>query len=178
MKIIQTYCLVKIFGNKRVLDNLTLSVEKGEILGLLGPSGAGKTTLIKILIGQLKADGGKARIFDKACDNIPNEVYSDIGVVMDNSGLYGRLNCYDNLKLFTKIFNVEKSYINEVLERVELAYAKKTLVDKLSKGMKSRLILARAILHKPKLLFLDEPTSGLDPATAKGKWNYNITNYT
>lgn len=168
MKIIETDCLVKMFGNRRVLDNVSIGIEKGEILGLLGPSGAGKTTLIKILTGQIKADGGKARIFGEACDKLPNEIYSDIGVVMDNSGLYGRLNCYDNLKLFAKIFNVEKSYINEVLEKVELSYAKKTLVDKLSKGMKSRLILARAILHKPKLLFLDEPTSGLDPATAKG----------
>ncbi len=167
MKVIETDCLAKIFGNKRVLDNVCLSVENSEILGLLGPSGAGKTTLIKILTGQIKSDGGKARVFDRNCNKLTDEFYSDIGVVMDNSGLYGRLNCYDNLKLFAKIFNVDKSYIDEVLERVELTDAKKTSADKLSKGMRGRLILARAILHKPKLLFLDEPTDGLDPATTE-----------
>lgn len=167
MKIVETEYLTKKFGNKKVLDNVSIDVEKGEILGLLGPSGAGKTTLIKILTGQIKANSGKAKIFDRDCDKLTDEIYSTIGIVMDNSGLYGRLNSYDNLKLFSKIFNVNKSYINEVLEKVELMDAKKTSVDKLSKGMKGRLVLARAILHKPKLLFLDEPTSGLDPATTE-----------
>jgi len=167
MKIIEINGLTKSFGIKKVLDNVNISIEKGEILGLLGPSGAGKTTLIKILTGQIKAGGGNAKVFGANCDKLPSEVYSNIGVVMDNSGLYGRLNCYDNLKLFAKIFNVDKSHINDVLEKVELMDAKKTPADKLSKGMKGRLILARAILHKPELLFLDEPTSGLDPATTE-----------
>ncbi|HBB29375.1 MAG TPA: ABC transporter ATP-binding protein [Clostridiales bacterium] len=167
MKIIEINGLAKSFGNKKVLNNVNISIEKGEILGLLGPSGAGKTTLIKILTGQIKAEGGNAKVLGANCDKLPSAVYSNIGVVMDNSGLYGRLNCYDNLKLFAKIFNVDKSYINEVLEKVELMDAKKIPADKLSKGMKGRLILARAILHKPELLFLDEPTSGLDPATTE-----------
>lgn len=167
MKIIETEYLTKKFGNKKVLDNVSINVDKGEILGLLGPSGAGKTTLIKILTGQIKANSGKAKIFDRDCDKLTDEIYSAIGIVMDNSGLYGRLNSYDNLKLFSKIFDVNKLYINDVLEKVELMDAKKTSVDKLSKGMKGRLVLARAILHKPKLLFLDEPTSGLDPATTE-----------
>ncbi len=167
MKIIEINGLEKRFGIKKVLNNVNISIEKGEILGLLGPSGAGKTTLIKILTGQIKAEGGIAKVFGANCDKLPSEVYSNIGIVMDNSGLYGRLNCYDNLKLFAKIFNVDKTYINEVLEKVELMDAKKTTVDKLSKGMKGRMILARAILHKPELLFLDEPTSGLDPATTE-----------
>ena len=167
MKIIEINGLMKSFGDKKVLNDVNISVDKGEILGLLGPSGAGKTTLIKILTGQIKADGGKAKVFGEVCDKLPSEVYSNIGVVMDNSGLYGRLSSYDNLKLFAQIFNIDKSNINEVLNKVELIDAKKTPADKLSKGMKGRLILARAILHKPELLFLDEPTSGLDPATTE-----------
>ncbi len=165
MKVIEIINITKSFKDNKVLNNINLTIEKGEILGLLGPSGAGKTTLIKILTGQIKADGGNASVFGEDCDNLPSKVYSNIGVVMDNSGLYGRLSCYDNLKLFAGIYNIDKSNINEVLNKVELTDAKKTPANKLSKGMKGRLILARAILHKPELLFLDEPTSGLDPAT-------------
>lgn len=167
MKVIEISNIIKSFADKKVLNNINLDIEKGEILGLLGPSGAGKTTLIKILTGQINADSGLAKVFGENCDMLSKEVYSNIGVVMDNSGLYGRLSCYDNLNIFAKIFNIDKSHINNVLDKVELADAKKTPADKLSKGMKGRLILARAILHKPDLLFLDEPTSGLDPATTE-----------
>lgn len=167
MKVIEINNITKSFKDIKVLNDINLSIEKGEILGLLGPSGAGKTTLIKILTGQIKADGGNAKVFGENSEKLPSEVYSNIGVVMDNSGLYGRLSCYDNLKLFAQIYNIDKSNINEVLNKVELIDAKKTPANKLSKGMKGRLILARAILHKPELLFLDEPTSGLDPATTR-----------
>lgn len=165
MNIIEIDRLCKSFGEKEVLNNISLNVSKGEILGLLGPSGAGKTTMIKILTGQLKANSGTEKLFGQNCESLDNSIYTKIGMVLDNSGLYERLSCYDNLKLFAKIFNIDKKNINEVLERVELSDSIKAPAGKLSKGMKSRLVLARAILHKPELLFLDEPTSGLDPAT-------------
>ncbi len=158
--------LEKIFGDKKVLDNICLTVGRGELFGLLGPSGAGKTTLIKILTGQLKY-GGQARVFGRDCSRFGNEIYSKVGMVLDNCGVYERLNCYDNMKLFAKIYKLDNRTIYSVLKKVGLSDALKTPAGRLSKGMRQRLLLARAVLHKPEILFLDEPTSGLDPATAQ-----------
>ncbi len=154
----------KAFNEKEVLKKVSFTVPTGEIFGLLGPSGAGKTTLIKILTGQLSYSGS-AEIFEKSCDQLDRSIYSEIGMLMDNSGLYERLSCYDNLLIFSRIHGVDKKAIKAILDRVGLINPK-TSAGKLSKGMKQRLVLARAVLHRPKLLFLDEPTSGLDPATA------------
>jgi ABC-2 type transport system ATP-binding protein len=155
----------KSFGEKQVLKKLNLSVSKGEIFGLLGPSGAGKTTIIKILTGQIKPTSGEATILGTNTRYIDDKTYAKIGMVLDNSGLYSRLSCYDNLLMFSSIYGIDKKEIKEVLKKVELLEAIKRPVSKLSKGMVQRLVLARAIMHKPELLFLDEPTSGIDPAT-------------
>lgn len=154
----------KSFGAKEVLKKVSFDISSGELFGLLGPSGAGKTTLIKILTGQLTFSG-YAQIMGKSCDKLDRSIYADIGMVTDNSGVYDRLSCYDNLLLFAKFHDIKKSIIPDTLKRVGLKDIK-TCAGKLSKGMKHRLILARALLHHPKILFLDEPTSGLDPATA------------
>lgn len=156
--------VTKAFGTKEVLRNITLTIQKGEIFGLLGPSGAGKTTLIKIMTGQLSYEGS-AEILGKSCNQLDRSIYSEIGMVMDNSGIYERLSLYDNLLLFARFHGINKKAVKEVLARVGLNDGK-AVAGKLSKGMKQRLILARALLHHPKILFLDEPTSGLDPATA------------
>lgn len=157
----------KSFNEKCVLDEVNLKIKEGEIFGLLGPSGAGKTTLIKILTGQLKPDRGEGMIFGKSCSRLDREDYKMIGMVLDNSGLYDRLSCYDNMLLPARIYGVDKKRIEELLKRVGLEDAAKKAVEKLSKGMRQRLVLARAMLHSPKLLFLDEPTSGLDPAVTQ-----------
>ncbi|WP_138263387.1 ABC transporter ATP-binding protein [[Clostridium] hylemonae] len=154
------------FKDKEVLKGISLSVSEGEIFGLLGPSGAGKTTLIKILTGQLGQTGGKAFIMGHDSRRADNTVCARIGMVMDNSGLYERLSCRDNLAVFTDIYGISKKGIGEALYKVGLADAAKTPVHKLSKGMRQRLVLARALMHRPEVLFLDEPTGGLDPATA------------
>lgn len=154
----------KSFGQKEVLKKLSLTVLSGEIFGLLGPSGAGKTTLIKLLTGQLSYTG-TAEILNKSCNHLDRSIYSEIGMVMDNSGIYERLTCYDNMILFAKFNHIKKDEVIRVLKRVGLTDLK-TPAGRFSKGMKQRLVLARALLHHPKLLFLDEPTSGLDPATA------------
>ena len=157
----------KFFGDKKVVDNVSIEIEKGEIFGLLGPNGAGKTTIIKMLVGQLKQEMGTVKLFGVENNEYTEEVYSKIGMMMDNSGLYDRLTCYDNLLLFAKIYNIDIKEIAKVLEKVELSDSINKPVKNLSKGTRQRLIMARAILHSPELLFLDEPTSGLDPATTR-----------
>ena len=156
----------KVFGEKTVLDRINLEIKKGEIFGLLGPSGAGKTTLIKILTGQLKAEQGNSIINGVDSQRLTGKDYSGFGIMMDNFGVYERLSCFDNLKIFARIYQIGNDKINEALEAVGLSDARKTVASNLSKGMKSRLRLARVFMINPEILFLDEPTSGLDPATA------------
>lgn len=156
----------KKFDKDFVLKDVNASLHKGEILGFLGPSGAGKTTTIKILTGQLKQTSGDAYVLGIPCHHIDESIYEQIGIVTDHSGVYERMSVYDNLKFFAKILGVKYSYIDELLKRIGLYEHKKKLAGQLSKGQTQRLILARAILHQPKVLFLDEPTSGLDPTTA------------
>lgn len=158
--------VVKSFGEKKVLDGIGFSVRRGQIFGLLGPSGAGKTTLIKILTGQLDHDLGTVRINGIDADKLTGGDSKKFGIMMDNFGIYERLNCYENLKIFAEIYGVKNDGILNALKKVGLENAKKTSASKLSKGMRSRLRLARVFMTDPDILFLDEPTSGLDPATA------------
>ena len=164
---IYTENISKSFKNNKILYEISFAVEKGEIFGLIGSSGAGKTTLMKILTGQIKSDTGISYINHIKSDELKNENYRNIGIMMDNFGLYERLTCFDNLKIFARLYKIENKTIVQSLESVGLLHAKNTVVSKLSKGMKSRLRLARVLMHNPDIIFLDEPTSSLDPATAK-----------
>lgn len=165
--VIEVHDLVKQFKNQTALNHLDFSVESGEIFGFLGPSGAGKTTTIKILTGQLLASSGETKLLGIATDALTQDIYQEVGIVTDNSGLYENVSVYRNMKFFADLLKVDKKRIDFLLERVGLAQDKKKLARRLSKGMRQRLVLARALLHSPKVLFLDEPTSGLDPATAQ-----------
>lgn len=152
------------FAAKRVLDGLTFSVSRGECFGFLGPSGAGKTTTIKLLTRQLKKDSGRISLFGRPIENASDADYERIGILSDTSALYERMSIEDNLKLYAKIRGKGAGDIDRLLERMNLSQDRKTLVKNCSKGMRQRAALLAALIHSPELLFLDEPTSGLDPA--------------
>jgi len=151
--------VMKKFNSQTVLSDVSFEVKEGEIFGLLGRSGAGKTTIINILTDQLKPDKGSHEIGASSYET---------GLMLDEDGLYDRLTCLDNLHVFADIYGIPRKNSSEALEKIGLGDSAKKAVSKLSKGMRQRLALARAILHNPKVLFLDEPTSGLDPNTARG----------
>lgn len=162
--------LRKAYGEKEVLYGIGLEVRKGEIFGFLGPSGAGKTTLVKILTGQITYQG-EARVLGKEAASLSREEYRRIGILTDDCGLYDRLSVFDNLQLFARLWDTDRARIPQVLTEAGLDGTDRRLLrlpaGKLSKGMRQRMLLARLLLQEPELLFLDEPTSGLDPAAAR-----------
>jgi len=151
--------LEKTFKEQAVLSGVTFEVKSQEIFALLGPSGAGKTTIINILTGQLEQDSGTVEV---------DATSRQFGLMLDQGGLYPNLNCLDNLNLYARIYKLPLSRVKETLKNVGLEDSAKKRVSELSRGMAQRLALARAILYNPKLLILDEPTSALDPGTSKG----------
>ena len=159
--------ICKSFADKKVIAGVDLDIKPGMIFGLLGPSGAGKTSLIKIITGQLVFESGEISVFGKPVSELTGEDKRQIGIMMDDHGVYDRLSCTENLKIFADIYGVPRSKIKTALAQVGLADASKKPAMKLSKGMRTRLQLARVLMISPRLLFLDEPTSGLDPMTMK-----------
>ena len=155
------------YGDNPVVENLSFSIKKGEIFGFLGPSGSGKTTTIRILTKQLLCDLGDITIFDKSIEKIEGTDLSRIGILSDDSGMYEKLTLWENLELYARIFNKSADFVDDLLKEVELFKHKKTKAKDLSKGMKQRMLLVRALINEPKILFLDEPTSGLDPNTSQ-----------
>lgn len=155
------------FQNKKALSDVNIRVAEGEIFGFLGPSGAGKTTTIKLLSAQLTQYTGQISVMGMEPIKDVSRLYQNIGILSDNSGFYEKMSVEENLKIFAEIYKLPKTRIPEVLEQLHLAGDEKKKAEKLSRGMKQRLLFARAILHKPKLLFLDEPTANLDPSTSE-----------
>ena len=166
-QVIKADNLGKSFGSFKAISSLTFEVNKGEILGFLGPSGSGKTTTINILTGQLTPDQGQSSILGKSSTKLNEEDLTNIGLITENSGYYEKLSLYDNLLFFAKLYDVPQGDLDDLMKRVGLYDRRKTLAEKLSTGMKQRMLLVRAIINKPQVLFLDEPTSGLDPSTSQ-----------
>ena len=166
-QVIKADNLGKSFGSFKAISSLTFEVNKGEILGFLGPSGSGKTTTINILTGQLTPDQGQSSILGKSSTNLNEEDLANIGLITENSGYYEKLSLYDNLLFFAKLYDVPQGDLDNLMKRVGLYDRRKTRAEKLSTGMKQRMLLVRAIINKPQVLFLDEPTSGLDPSTSQ-----------
>ena len=159
--------LTKKFKDKTALKEISFSISSGEIFGFLGPSGAGKTTTINILTGQLPPDGGEVKILGKDCIQLTSDDFLKLGIMSDNVGFYDRLSLYDNLLFFAKFHSVEIAYLDYLLKRLKLYDDRFNKAEKLSTGMKQRMLLIRAILHSPKVIFLDEPTSGMDPTLSQ-----------
>ena len=166
-KMIELKHVTKKFNGKVALSDISFSVSEGEIFGFLGPSGAGKTTTINILTGQLVQDSGQAFILGKDAKDISADDLLNIGFMSDTVGFYEKMSLYKNLEFFAKFHNVSTEVLDHLLRELDLYQDKDKKAENLSTGMKQRLFLIRAILHTPKILFLDEPTSGLDPTLSQ-----------
>jgi len=155
------------YGDLTAVDRVSFSVGEGKIFGFLGPNGAGKSTMVNVLTGQLKPQAGKATILGKDIARQAKQVQAQIGVGFEISNHYEQLSALDNLNLFARLFGV-KDYDGEaLLRRVGLGERGADAVGKYSKGMKQRLMVARALVNRPRILFLDEPTEGLDPSSSQ-----------
>jgi ABC-2 type transport system ATP-binding protein len=158
--------LSKRFGAFTAVDDVSFRVDDGEIFGLLGPNGAGKSTTIRMLIGLLHPSAGRALISGFDCWRDRQRVHRLIGVAFEQPTLYERLSVWENLRLFARLHSVSHTRLQDVMARLSLEDMRHKLAGNLSKGWKQRVIIARALLHQPRILFLDEPTSGLDPNSA------------
>lgn len=174
--IIQTQSLTKRFGNFTAVDELTISIEAGDIFGLVGPNGAGKTTIIKMLTTLLPPTAGNASIDGNSITHEAAKVRRVIGYVPQLLSADGALTGYENLLIFSKLYDIprreRKQRISEVLDFMRLSDFSDKLVRTYSGGMIRRLEIAQAMLHRPKVLFLDEPTVGLDPVARKAVWQH------
>ena len=166
---VSTHQLSLCYGNHVALQSLNLDVEEGEIFGFLGHNGAGKTTTINILTTLLSPTSGRASVCGHDVEADSMAVRQVIGYVPENVRLYESLSSFDNLMFFAKLSGVSEpaNRISETLKFLECPELAPRLVGTLSKGLRQRIGLAQAIMHRPKVLFLDEPTSGLDPLGIK-----------
>src|SRR3989339_293415 len=174
--IIDVKNLTRRFGEFTAVDNLSFSVEKGEIFAFLGPNGAGKTTTIKMLTTLLKPTSGEIRLDGHDPIHEQNEVRKSFGIIFQDPSLDDELTAYENMEFHGVLYHQPKPLrrrrMEELLKFVELWDRKNDLVKHFSGGMKRRLEIARGLLHHPKILFLDEPTIGLDPQTRNHIWSY------
>ena len=170
--IVEVEGLTKTFGSHVAVDHLSFEIVEGEVFGLLGPNGAGKTTTVRMLAGLISPSEGSAKVGGYKIGEHPLKVRQTAGILTENPSLYERLTAYENMDFFAEAYSLsepqEKSIrIRELLEFFNLWERRNDKVATFSKGMKQKLAIARAIVHKPPVLFLDEPTAGLDPEAAK-----------
>jgi ABC-2 type transport system ATP-binding protein len=176
MEIISVQNLSKQFKSLKAVDDITFSINEGEVFGFLGPNGAGKTTTINILCTLLTPTGGTAEIAGHDCATQSDRVRAAIGLIFQDTTLDAGLTAYENLKFHAYLYNLDRGLterrIDEMLSVVELQNRKHDLIRNFSGGMKRRLEIARGLLHYPRVLFLDEPTLGLDPQTRNTIWEF------
>ncbi|MEM4234223.1 MAG: ABC transporter ATP-binding protein [Candidatus Methanomethylicaceae archaeon] len=168
--------LTKKFGNFVAVDNLDLRVKVGEIFGFLGPNGAGKTTTIRMMCGLMRQTKGSIKIYGYSIPEERNELIKITGYMAQRFSLYEDLSVYENMEFFGKLYGLNgknlENRILELLEFLDLKDVRGRLAGRLSGGMKQRLALGVALIHRPKLLVLDEPTAGVDPPIRRAFWEY------
>ncbi|MFC1541909.1 ABC transporter ATP-binding protein [Candidatus Latescibacterota bacterium] len=168
--IIRIENLIHDFGSVRALDNLSLEIPSGIVFGFLGPNGAGKTTTIRLLLGLLAHTSGKIEVLGKDITTNSDYIREYTGALLEHNGLYERLSAIENLDFFGRIWHIPSferhNRIKTLLSHFELWDRRTDKVGTLSRGMKQKLAVARAMLHNPRLIFLDEPTAGLDPVAS------------
>ena len=168
--VIETSGLTMDFKTVRALDGLTIAVPPGIVFGFLGPNGAGKTTTLRLLLGLLEPTGGEARVLGRDVRHEPDAVRTLAGALLEHNGLYERLNAWDNLDFYGRIWHMAKSErherIEELLTHFGLWDRRQEALSGWSRGMRQKCAVARALLHRPRLVFLDEPTAGLDPVAS------------
>ncbi len=167
MNAIELVGLSKSYGKRRAVENLNLQVFAGDIFGFVGPNGSGKTTTIRMIAGLLKPTAGEAFVEGYSAQKTPREVKRRVGYMPDSFGIYPDLKVWEYLDFFSACYGIEESrrhsLIEELTELLDLAHRREDLVDRLSRGLKQRLSLARVLIHDPQVLILDEPAAGLDP---------------
>jgi ABC-2 type transport system ATP-binding protein len=164
------------YGSRKALDQVSLSVQSGEIFGLLGPNGGGKTTLFRILCTLLPSDDGSVSLLGKPVSSSSSDIRKQIGVIFQSPSLDKKLTVWENLWHQGHLYGLSGEHLtqrmSELLERVKLTDRAHDTVEKLSGGLQRRVDVAKALLHQPRLLLLDEPSTGLDPGARKDLWDY------
>ena len=178
-EVIRVEGLTKRFGDFTAVDHVSFTVQRGEVVGYLGPNGSGKTTTIRMLLGLLLPSEGSAQVLGYDIRRQSEAIRRECGYMSQKFSLYHELTVEENLRFYAGVYGVRnESQIQGTLERVELTPQRRTRVSDLSSGWKQRLALAIAIVHHPQLLFLDEPTSGVDPTARRAFWDliYDLVN--
>lgn len=162
--VIETHALSKTYGTNTVVDHVDLHLKRGRIYGLLGRNGAGKTTIMKMILGLVSISSGKVRLFGQPLKGNESKLYPRIGSIVEVPGFYPNMTATENLRLFARLRGtIKQNAVKDVLQIVGLPYGDKKVFSSFSLGMKQRLGIANALLNDPELLILDEPTNGLDP---------------
>lgn len=170
MYAIRTENLDRSFGGLKAVDHLSLEIQPGMVFGFIGPNGSGKTTTIRLLLGLLDPDGGKAEVLGFDTQKQPDQIRTRCGALLEYNGLYERLSAADNLDYYGRIWHLSKSEretrTRQLLTPLDLFDRRDEPIGRWSRGMKQKLAVARTLMHRPNLVFLDEPTAGLDPVAS------------
>jgi len=163
--VLKVLSLTKKFGNYKAVNNISFEIKEGEIVGLLGPNGAGKTTTINMLLGLTTPTSGKIEIFGQDLKSHRAEILQNLNFASAYNWMQGRLTVFENLNVFANLYNISrpKEKINNLLTELKISDLKNSTFNNLSAGQRTRVVLAKALINRPKLLLLDEPTASLDP---------------